>query len=215
MLMILSRRRGVALIIVMIVASGLSVLAFGLAFRARVRMQMSELNIQNAQAYHLAIGGIEKGKVFLVEEVLSDDPEVFAINIAKRIPFASHLSEEEKLLLSEEREIKQRLEYAVFDESGFININKTNPVNLMKLNQIDETMVSRIIDWIDQDGDLSFSESAESDYYMQQNLPYVAKNEEVTHLRELLFIKGIEVTDYVGSLLDISSDRKFTFFDER
>jgi type II secretory pathway component PulK len=72
--MIFRHRRGVVLIIVMIVVSGLSILAFGLAFRARVRIKTFGLNIQNVQAYHLAMGGLEKGKVFLVEEVLSDDP---------------------------------------------------------------------------------------------------------------------------------------------
>lgn len=63
--MMMPYRRGVALIIVMTVVSGLSILASGLAFRARVRMKTFELNVQNVQVYHLALGGIEKGKGFL------------------------------------------------------------------------------------------------------------------------------------------------------
>lgn len=212
--LIISHRRGVALIIVMIVVSGLSILAFGLAFRARVRMKTFALNVQNVQAYHLALGGIEKGKVFLAENILNEDPQIFDMNIARRIPFADQLSEEEMLLLSEGKDIKRKLEYAVFDESGFININKTNPVNLMKLDLIDEAMVSRIIDWMDQDSDLEFPDGAESDYYMQQSRSYVAKNEEFTHLRELLFIKDVEVDEYLGKLLDMSSDNKFNLFAE-
>lgn len=211
--MVLVQRKGVVLIIVMIVVSGLSTLAFGLIFRARVRIKRSALNIQNAQAYYLAIGGIEKGKDFLVEKVLND-PEGIDIQIAKNIPFQDQLSEEEEDTFTEGKDVVQKLEYAVFDEFGFININKTNPVNLMKLNELGEVRVSRLIDWIDEDSELSLSESAESDYYVQQSRPYTSKNKEFTHLRELLFIKDVGVSDYIGRFLSVDSEYKFKFFDE-
>lgn len=209
-----NHRPGIALIIVMIVVSGLSILAFGLAYRAKVRIKTFGLNTQNVKAYHLALGGIEKGKVFLSEEIFSDEDQYFDLNIAKKIPFIGQMSDHEISLLSEKNEKEQRLGYAVFDEICFININKTNPVNLIKLEQIDEITVSKIIDWKDKDDEPSLAESVESDYYLQQKRPFKAKNEDMSHLRELLFIKGIDVKNYLGRLSNTNSDDKFNFFAE-
>ena len=205
------RRKGVVLIIVLVVVSSLSVLAFGMAFRTRVRMKTANLNVQNTQAYYLALGGIEKGKVYLVDQILNEDSEQFALNVAKKTPVYDSLSSDEQNDLSTGKLVEQDLEFAVFDETVFMNINITNPVNMMKLDGITEDFVVKVIDWKDKNDELFSSQSAESGYYIRQDRPYSAKNQEISHLRELLFIKDVDTDIYLGSYFESGLDDLYAY----
>jgi general secretion pathway protein K len=104
----------------------------------------------------------------------------------------------------------------VEDEKGKIPLNKLvegNAVNenvrglLVRLLSLPEfeldekqagEIVDAIIDWIDENDDVTGS-GAESAYYAAQGLPYTAKNGPLDCIEELLMIRGVESELYAGT----------------
>jgi general secretion pathway protein K len=102
------------------------------------------------------------------------------------------------------------------DEKGKIPINKLvtggavseNVKNmllqLLKLPEFDleeaeaVEIVDAIIDWIDENDDVT-GRGAESSYYLSQALPYTAKNAPLDCIDELLMIKGITSEVFAGT----------------
>jgi general secretion pathway protein K len=94
----------------------------------------------------------------------------------------------------------------ITDESGKININDDDSIELLKLlleqfdidkKQIDEIGDS-ILDWRDKD-DNHHLNGAESDYYKSLEPPYEAQNEDFDTIEELLWVKGMTPEIFYGS----------------
>ncbi len=91
--------------------------------------------------------------------------------------------------------------YGLVDEERKININKADAKVLERLFKIilscedtqAQELAASIIDWRDNDSQLSIpSGSAEDPYYNSLSFPYSAKNSDIEVLDELLLIKGID-----------------------
>src|SRR5205823_6857830 len=80
--------------------------------------------------------------------------------------------------------------YGVMDESSKININTASANQLLLLPGMTDDTAGAIIDWRDEDSNISNNGGAESEYYMSLPRPYQCKNAPFETVEELLLVKG-------------------------
>ncbi|MFC1677366.1 general secretion pathway protein GspK [Planctomycetota bacterium] len=200
-----SQRRGSVLILVLIVLASMVILSLGLAYRTRIEMRLAHSNAQRTKVYYLALGGIERIKTLLSEKERS------AINIAGVCQFTS-TSQTEGLFdqLKDFAPVEgQLLTYSLRDESGYFDINKSNPTSWISLGSVSRELAACILDWTDEDEDVSPS-GAETDFYQGLLPPYAAKNLPIASLKELLFVRTVSRSGYLGKNLN-ESERDIDF----
>lgn len=188
--------RGSVLVIVMIVVSAMTIVAFGLAYQTRIEMRLSKSSSQETKVWYLALSGIEACKAILSSK------ELTAGRTAKICRFysvkeCSGLFEQIKSLIDRNGEVAFWLK----DENSFLDMNKSDSSVWEKLPGFTKEKRTCIMDWIDADSDTS-SDGAEADYYEQLNSSYNCKNRPLVCLKELLFIKNISRSDHIGSILN-------------
>ena len=84
-------------------------------------------------------------------------------------------------------------DFGLVDEAGKINLNSDNPEELLemllKLPNMTAELANSIIDWQDEDEDISTG-GAEGEYYLLLADPYQCKNAPLETIEEVLLIKG-------------------------
>jgi len=196
-----NNRTGSVLILVLIVTSGITILAIGLAYRTRIDLKLAQKNAQRTRAYYFALGGIER-----VKALLSRQKEHTPSNTAAMCRFTG-TAENEKLfgeLKDSQPDKNKLLTYGLRDEQGYFNINKSDPAAWEKINGVSKEAHASILDWTDTDDDTN-PDGAETNFYERLNPPYASKNSPCTILKELLFIKGITRENYLGENLTRNS----------
>jgi type II secretory pathway component PulK len=194
------RHKGSILILVLVIISGMTILAFGLAYRSRIEIRVAHENSQRTKAYHLALGGIERIKVYLSDEENFANSDIsLGIRLAHNCPFTGTAAEEN--LFEDNTENSGQdviLAYYLSDEQGFFNLNGPGENCWTIFPEVEEPDVASIIDWRDQDDDES-PNGAETPYYQNLTHTYSSKNRDFSALRELLFIKDINIKRYMGT----------------
>lgn len=195
-------RCGSVLILVLVVVASLTALSFGLAYRARIEVRLAYSNAQKTQAYYLALGGIERIKTLLKEEVLAGDEDGLNARIAEHCFFSSTAGEEGIIGGAQNNSsMEMSLSYSLRDEQAYFNTNTSSPLCWIYFNRISGNEQASIVDWLDEDDDVTSSEGelgAEMDFYQSQVPTYETKNGFCVSLRELLFIRGITYEEYAG-----------------
>ena len=79
--------------------------------------------------------------------------------------------------------------YGLTDESGKINLNSASEEMLLNLPGMTAELAASIIDWRDEDSEVSTG-GAEDEYYLLQSEPYNCKNGSLQTVEEILLIKG-------------------------
>jgi len=103
-------------------------------------------------------------------------------------------------LESEEKDAV-KCQYAVWDESGRINVNLAGDPYLYDLEILEPAQASAILDWIDSD-ESTRPGGAESDWYERLTLSYQARNAPIQALEELLAVKDISPELFLGEVED-------------
>ncbi|MFC1764535.1 general secretion pathway protein GspK [Planctomycetota bacterium] len=83
----------------------------------------------------------------------------------------------------------QELDYGLTDEAAKINLNSASLEMLLKLPDMTAELAASIIDWRDENTELTAS-GAESEYYLLLPEPYQCKDAPLETVEELLLIKG-------------------------
>ena len=190
-----SCRKGSVLVLVLIVISAMTIVAFGLAYQTRIEMRLSKSSSQQAILRNLALSGLEAAKAILSEK------ELTANQTTRVCRFYStkdnrKLFEQLKLPLNEDAGIV----FWIKDESSFLDLNKSNSAVWENLPAFTRDKRACILDWIDTDSDTN-PDGAETDYYERLETPYVCKNATLVCLKELLLVKNITRNDYLGNIL--------------
>lgn len=195
-----SRKEGSVLILVLIVLSSMTILSVGLAYRTRIEMKLAQANARRAQAYYLALGGIERIIALLGEEKISPS------TIAGICHFTATAKGEELFEQLKDYSLTEGklLTYSLRDEQGYLNINKSDPASWENIDSISRECRSSILDWIDSDDDTS-PDGAETDFYERLEPPYISKNSPCIALKELLFLRGVTRYIYLGEDLNRNS----------
>ncbi|UCD50678.1 MAG: general secretion pathway protein GspK [Phycisphaerales bacterium] len=80
-------------------------------------------------------------------------------------------------------------DYGLTDEAGKINLNSASEEMLLKLPGMTAELAASIIDWRDEDSEVTTG-GAENEYYLLQSEPYNCKNAPLQTVVEILLIKG-------------------------
>jgi len=191
----ITRQRGSVLVLVLVIVSSMTALAFGLAYRTRTEMKLVKANAQQVCAYHLAMGGIERA---IAQLSTKTDGEV---NVTCLGSFTNTVTSESLFNgLSDQIVEDSCLWYAIRDEQGFLNINKSDPAIWANIEVLNKGQRACILDWQDTDNDTN-PEGAESDFYETLEPPCIAKNGPILSLRELLYVRNISYDVYLGRKL--------------
>ncbi|MBI5102544.1 MAG: general secretion pathway protein GspK [Nitrospirae bacterium] len=191
----LKTEHGIALLLVLWVLMGLTVLALTFSYLTRTEA-LGTLSFRNSvEAKFLAEAGIERAAM-----------EVFYRNANKNMKVAEEGKEIWRTDGTAYRGETANGYYSVSltDEGGKVDINRTPEVILKNLfinsgiKQEDaDIIVDSIQDWRDGD-DLHRLNGAESDYYMSLTRPYKARNADFETMEELLLVKGVTASILYG-----------------
>ncbi len=80
-------------------------------------------------------------------------------------------------------------DFGLCAESGKVNLNSAAMETLLKLPSITSELASSIVDWRDQNEELTAG-GAESEYYLLLSDPYQCKNAPLETVEEVLLVKG-------------------------
>lgn len=194
-----NRRRGIALIIVMICVAVLGMLAAGFAYSMKVETRLA-MN-SNAEGDMLAIGwgGINKAAALLN---LRDPNEPFDALNQKWAGGPGSMMTSNNLLTMVELDLNTK----IVDMERRANINMADQQLLdqaMQLIGVDAAdaspITASILDWIDQDNN-EHPSGAETDYYETLDPPYKCKDAPIDDLSELLLVRGVTQEIYWGGV---------------
>ena len=191
-----TRRRGVALIIVLWVIMVLSLLISGFAFRMHVETQVASFSRKELKGEMLARSGVEIARMQLILDQRSPTEAGFdALNQA----WATNAD-----LYVDQPLGEGKYNVTVIDEESKLPINKLGQDQLKRLMDVlgidpsdGDVIVDSILDWIDQD-DLHRLNGAENDYYESLSPPYASKDGPLDRVEELLLIRGVTKEIYGG-----------------
>jgi len=197
---VLDNRGAVALVMVVWVMVVLMAIVGEFAFSMRTEVNMARNFKEEEQAYHMALGGIEKAKVEILSARQSD---VVFLNEGGMLVFNDDVEEEAPVRKETIGNIS--FEYTINDEDSKLNINTASLEQLKFLldnvgidsTEVD-TIADSIVDWRDPNEDFHLN-GAEEDYYQSLPQPYSCKDGPFDSIEELLLVKGITPEILYGS----------------
>jgi type II secretory pathway component PulK len=201
---------GSVLVLVLIVISAMTIIAFGLAYQTRIELRLSKSGSEEAVLRSLALSGLEAAKAILSEKELTAEQTA---RVCRFYPIESTLKLFEQLKAPLDEDI--RFVFWIKDEGSFLDLNKSDSAVWENLPSFGRDKRACILDWMDADSDTNPG-GAESDYYERLGTAYVCKNAPLICLKELLFVKDIVRNNYLGNILkeEISNpDDMELFFD--
>lgn len=192
------RKRAFALIIVLIVIFSLAILAGGFAYSMKVESRLAANNNSAGEIQWLGRSGVELARFVLSESFRQPKPAslnqiwaggpgdltetngpLLAVNLSST-PLGDgvisvHIVDQER------RANINRVDRQTFERAlGIIGLNTVNTPLLL----------DSLEDWLDPD-DASHLSGTESDYYLNQDPPYYAKNGPIDDIAELLLVNGV------------------------
>ena len=84
----------------------------------------------------------------------------------------------------------QYYDFGLVDEASKVSLNAASVDELMKLPNMTVDVAAAIVDWRDEDDDVT-DQGAESDYYQSLPEPYKAKNAPFETIEETLLVRGV------------------------
>ena len=188
-------RLGSVLVLVLIVISAMTVIAFGMAYQTRIEMRLSKSSSQDATLRQLAMSGIEACKAILAGKELDVEQTT---KVCRFYPARENMVLFEQLAMPLDKDFQ--ITFWIKDESSFLDLNKSDSAIWENLPGFTSDKRACILDWIDADSDTN-PEGAESDYYERAETAYRCKNAAIVSLKELLLIKNVTRNDYLGNIL--------------
>ncbi|MEY2789788.1 MAG: hypothetical protein RLZZ34_2931, partial [Verrucomicrobiota bacterium] len=206
------RRRGVALLIVMLLTFAMAVIVTAFAYTMKVEGRLATRTQSESETEWMGRSGIEMAKWVLSlsrqipgEQAYDGLNQFWAggmgmTNVADN-PF-------EGVSLQDVPLGDGTISIEIVDAERYLNLNSIatrNPQLLELILQLcgsgaaDSADISAAIrDWIDPNDDPAMGGGAESEFYRMLNPPYIAKNGPIDDLSELLKIRGVTPQLYWG-----------------
>ena len=160
-------------------------LALVFARSMRVAAIVSANHIGSLEAECVAAGACAYIRARLVEETKeeptqSTDPDPYqALQVGEGYFWVLHSNLEDD----------DDYAYGLTDEASKINLNSASEEMLLKLPGMTAELAASIIDWRDEDSEVSTG-GAENEYYLLQPEPYNCKSAPLQTVEEILLIKG-------------------------
>ena len=180
----------------------LSVVVISVLHTARLDLMVQKNYADQIQARYLALAGIEKAKALLYHEAterrtarknhtgkLFDEPDEFRqvdLGPGKFSVLRRGTDDEGGGIL-----------YGVADEECRLNVNYAQAEELAKINGMSPDIVAAIMDWRDEDKNVSPG-GAEDEYYLGLQPPRRPRNGLFQSTKELLLVRGITTANLLG-----------------
>ena len=198
------RRRGMILLLVLVVISLLALAAGTFSYLMVAERRAADVSVRRAQARASADSGIEMVRAFIGQE--KDYQDQLGGWYSNELQFRGRLlvDSQQTLDLGQftilaplvEDGVAEGVRYGLEDESARLNLNalmaleKNTPGNgrqlLMKLPGMTDDIADSILDWMDEDEEIR-EFGAEAEYYTS----YAPKNGPLDSIGELLLVRGI------------------------
>ncbi len=184
-----STQSGAALITAILITAIATIAAVSMASRQHLDIRRTTNVVESSQAYLFALGAEEWGKQVLVRD--RQDNQV------------DHLAEDWATMLPPIDVEGGRVAGQIEDLQGRFNLNNLmkdklpSQLDMDRLQRLllqlglDENLRFAIIDWIDEDANVSIPGGAEDFSYLGLELPYRTPNAMMASSSELLLINGI------------------------
>jgi general secretion pathway protein K len=198
---------GVALIVVMISITVLTILAAGFAYSMKVETKLAQNANSESELSWLGRSGVERARWILGQQLAIAREPYDALNqkwaggpggVGTTNSALADISLDDYQLGNGSFSLK------IVDLERKINVNVADQAMLeqaLKVAGVDPSSITAIsasiLDWIDPDN-MARVGGAESDYYQGLEPPYYAKNRPIDDTSELLFIRGITPEIYWG-----------------
>ncbi len=182
-----TKPRGTVLIVVIWIVLILASLVIVMAHATRVEAVAAMNHIAQVKAEAVANGAIQ----YILAKLSSEDDSTVSYGSD---PYeAMEVGDGYFWVLGRDLSGSEDYTYGLVDEAGKINLNSASPEDLLemllKLPNMTTELATSIIDWQDEDDDVT-SGGAESEYYLLLSEPYQCKNAPLETVEEVLLIKG-------------------------
>jgi len=179
------RVRGTILIVTIWVVLVLAGLALAFARTMRVAAIVSANHVASLEAECVAAGALE----YVIGQLSTTSDEDTTALEGADLYQARELGQSYFWVLRSNLEDDREFEYGVTEEAGKINLNSASLEMLLKLPGMTSELAASIIDWRDEDSEISTG-GAENEYYLALSEPYDCKNGPLETVDEILLIKG-------------------------
>ncbi len=166
---------------------------------------ISTLSVYLVEQEHLAIRRISNLRDAEQGFQMAAGAEQWALKILERDgkeTDVDHLQESWSVLLPEVNVEEGTLQSAVYDLQGLFNINNLASgrdevwfplfTRLLSALEIDESVADSLIDWIDEDQDITGSNGAEDADYLGLEVPHRTADRLISDIGELIWVKGFD-----------------------
>jgi DNA uptake protein ComE-like DNA-binding protein len=173
----------------------LSIVVISVLHTARLDLLVQKNYGDRIQAHYLALAGIEKAKALLYQDLrdrqrarknhtgdLYDDATDF-----KEVQFGPGTF---SVFRPANENESGEVVYGISDEESRLNVNYAAAEELAKLPGMAPEIVAAIMDWRDEDNNVSPG-GAEAEYYTSLRPPSLPRNGTIQTTRELLMVRGI------------------------
>ncbi|MBI3988666.1 MAG: type II secretion system minor pseudopilin GspK [candidate division NC10 bacterium] len=191
--------RGIALLLVLWAMTLIGVLATSSASSMRQEVRAVSNFKEEAEAYYLAIGGVQRAMVELLNADRNEEPNSIQYDTWQET-WKTNPEAYEDVPLG-----RGSYRVTVVDEESKLPLNRATPEALRRLFEASgvegvalDTIVDSLQDWRDPDNFHRIN-GAEDDYYLSLPVPYRAKNGDFDSLEELLLVKGMTPEILYGS----------------
>lgn len=176
------------MVLVLIVFSSLSLLAFGLCHRVRLELKVVRMRGDDLASYYLALGGLNRAMAALQQQG-GEKEDNKLVHFGQ--PWHLNTTSAQEGFFQDTRWASCSLSYATSDEESRLNINTSSPVGWVNLPGVTESIVRSILDWQDAD-DSPSPGGVESAEYLRRTPAYKAKNAPTTMVWELAYVNGVD-----------------------
>jgi len=180
------RAHGTILIVTIWVVLVLAGLALVFARSMRVAAIVSSNHVASLEAECVAAGA---GAYIRAQLAQTDEEETTSSSSDADEYRALEVGEGYFWVLHSNLEDDSNYDYGLTDEAGKINLNSASQEMLLKLPGMTAELAASIIDWRDEDSEVTTG-GAENEYYLLQSEPYNCKNAPLQTVEEILLIKG-------------------------
>ena len=216
-------QRGIALIVVMIAVTVLSIMAALFAFSMKVETRLAQNANSEMEVMWLGRSGVEMARWILANDPPPQEGFTSLMQIWAGGPGSPASSNGILAGFSYKEPVKlgngQFQIVKITELESKFNINIADQAILdqaMRLVGVDSgeaaAVTASIMDWIDPDNSPSPGGGAESEHYQTLEPPYFAKNQPFDDLSELLLIRGVTPEMYWGG---VSTNRTRAAFQSR
>jgi len=179
------RDKGTVLIVTIWVVLVLTGLALVFARSMRVAAIVAANHVATLEAECVAAGVSE----YIISQLTAGMEEGTAAMMDSQLEEAMQVGQGYFWLLRSNLEDDDEFAYGLTDEAGKINLNSASLEMLLRLPGMTSELAASIIDWRDEDSEISPG-GAENEYYLLQPEPYNCKNSAFETVDEILLVKG-------------------------